>query len=176
MAAGLAEFAWVIQRYRIDHVLMRRHYLRLGVGLGATVLVVAYNAFHLHASEHLAQRSLVADWLILGFLVGCLGAITVVGLQLRLHLARHAPTLRLRVMQVVDVVHRWGNLLLFLAALGHAVIILGTLLGLDLMTPPGYVLLAALAPVVLLIIHGLTQVPTLSRLVAIHAASWAPEA
>jgi hypothetical protein len=171
IARGLAEFAWVIQRYRIDRALMRRHYLRLGVGLVATVLVVAYNAFHPHASSELQQRVYIAACLALAFLMGSLAVLAIGGWRMRRALAMPSATLRLRVMRVVDFVHRWGNLLLLLTALGHGLLVIGTLLGLDVFAASGCVLVAAFVPLLLLIIHGFTQIPTARRLCEIYLDS-----
>jgi hypothetical protein len=168
---GLVEFAGFIQRYRIDLVLMRRHYLRLAVGLVASLVVLSYNAFHDHAVDEMQTRGLVADWMILVFLVLCLVIVTIRGWRLRAMLRRPPLNMRMSVMQVVDFVHHWGNLLLFLAAIGHGVLAFATTVGLDVFTRDGRVLLATLAPTLLLMLHGLTQLPTCERLCAIHAAA-----
>ncbi len=168
---GLAEFAWVIQRYRIDHALMRRHYQRLGVGLVATVVVVAYNAFHPRASTDLQGRVFIAACMALAFLIGSLAVLAIGGWRMRHALGKPSATLRLRVMRVVDFVHRWGNLLLLLTAFGHGLLVIGTLLGLDVFTSNGCVLAAAFVPLLLLIIHGFTQIPTARRLCEIYLDS-----
>jgi hypothetical protein len=171
MSGGLAQFAAIVERYRIDLVLVKRHYLRLAVGLGGSLLVIAYNAFHAHASDRLDERLRVAGWLVLVHLLICFLIVMVYRTRLRRGLRRQPPTMRGRVMQVVDFVHRSGNLLLLLAATGHAALVLGTLLGLDVFSRHGWVLLVTLAPTVLLIVHGLTQIPTRDRLCAIHATA-----
>jgi hypothetical protein len=168
---GTPQFSAFIARYRIDMILLKRHFMRLGLGLFVSLIVTAYNAFHAHADSDLHLRSLTAEWLIIIHLVLCLLAVLVVGWRLRADLRRHAATLRERVMQVVDFVHRWGNLLLFLAATGHIVLVFGTLIGLDVFSREGRILLATLAPTLLLMIHGVTQIPTRDRLCSIHDAT-----
>jgi hypothetical protein len=166
--AGHAEFAAFLDRYRIDLALQKRHFMRLAVGLAASLVAVAYNAFHRHAEQALTERSHAVEWLILIHLILCLVVILVYGWRLRAELRKHAETIREQVLRVVDFVHRWGNLLLFLAATGHGVLVFGTLLGLDVFSRDGRVLLMALAPTLLVIIHGITQIPTRDRLVSIH--------
>ncbi len=166
-----AQFAAFIARYHIDLILVKRHFMRLGLGLFVSLVVTAYNAFHPHADSDLHLRSQAAEWLIIIHLMLCLVVVVVYGWRLRSDLRRHAETVRERVMQVVDFVHRWGNLLLLLAASGHIVLVMGTLIGLDVFSHEGRVLLATLAPTLLLIIHGITQIPTRDRLASIHAAT-----
>jgi hypothetical protein len=63
--------------------------------------------------------------------------------------------------------------MLLLAASGHAALVLGTLIGLDVFTRDGRILLASLAPTLLLIIHGLTEIPTREKLITIQATALA---
>ncbi|MBA2481993.1 MAG: hypothetical protein H0V44_15110 [Planctomycetes bacterium] len=162
------EFAAFLERYHIDLALQKRHFMRLAVGLTASLAVVAYNAFHRHADQGLNERTNAIEWTILVHLILCLLVILVYGWRLRAQLRGHAETMREQVLRVVDFVHRWGNLLLFLAATGHGVLVFGTMLGLDVFSRDGRVLLITLAPTLLVIIHGITQIPTRDRLVSIH--------
>jgi hypothetical protein len=173
VSQGLAQFAAIVERYRIDLVLVKRHYLRLAVGLGASLLVIAYNAFHAHATEDIHRRVIIAGWLILAHLLACFLVVAICGWRLRAGLRRRPATMRASVMQVVDFVHRWGNVMLLLAASGHAALVLGTLIGLDVFTREGRILLASLAPTLLLIIHGLTEIPTREKLLTIQASALA---
>jgi hypothetical protein len=173
---GVVEFAAVVMHYHIDRVLIRRHYQRLAMGLGASALVIAYNMFHSHAQQGLQLRTQLAAWLVLAFLVFCLVMLTLSAMREQTSLRRPAATIRLRVMQVVDVVHRSGNLMLLLTAIGHGVLIIGTLIGLDLYSREGRVLIGALAPVILLCAHGLTQIPTCQRLCKIYGLTQSMEA
>ncbi|MBA3708367.1 MAG: hypothetical protein H0W83_06075 [Planctomycetes bacterium] len=166
--AGPAEFSAFLERYQVDIALQRRHFMRLAVGLAASLVAVAYNAFHKHAEQGIQERSYTIEWMILIHLVLCLMVILFYGWRLRAGLRKHAATLREQVLRVVDFVHRWGNLLLFLAATGHGVLVFGTLLGLDVFSHDGRVLLMTLTPTLLVIIHGITQIPTRDRLVSIH--------
>ena len=50
-------------------------------------------------------------------------------------------------------------------------LVIGTLLGLDLFANSGFLLWAGMAPLALLVMHSLAQVPTCERLVALHAAT-----
>lgn len=168
LSEGVDEFAGLVRRYRIDLLLVKRHFLRLALCLGATLGAIAYNVFHLHAEDRLHERSELALGMILCYLGVSLAVIGLVGWRLQRTLRRQPPTMRQRVMQVVDFVHRWANLLMVLAAIGHGVLMLGTLIGLDVFSSEGRILLATLAPTALVIIHGLTQIPTIDRLCAIH--------
>ena len=174
MAKPVAAFAAVIAHYHIDQVLMRRHYLRIAVGLTASAGVIAYNIFHAHAASDLDLRRQVGSWLVMAFLVFCVVAMSVSYLREQARLRQPCATLRLRVMQVVDVVHHSGNLMLVLTAIGHGVVVIGTLIGLDLYSREGRVLIGALLPVVLLCVHGLTQIPTSQKLCAIYASIMSP--
>jgi hypothetical protein len=162
------EFSAFLARYHIDLVLQKRHFMRLGIGMVASLVVLSYNVFHPHAAAEMRERSNTAEWIILIHLMLCLAIITVYGWRLRRELRRQAVTLREQAMRVVNFVHRWGNLLLFLAATGHGVLVLGTMLGLDVFSRDGWMLLISLAPTLLVIIHGVTQVPTVDRLCSIH--------
>ena len=65
--------------------------------------------------------------------------------------------------------HRRGNVLLVLAATGHALVLIGTEFKLHLFAADGGVLLVALVPTALLLVHGMIQVPTRARLCALYA-------
>jgi hypothetical protein len=162
------EFAAFVDRYRVDRILSRQHWLRLGLCVVATAAVVAYNVGHRHASEHMQTRFTIAQEVVLAYLVGCLAVMILHGLYLRRQLHRRAENLHDEVRQVINFVHRWGNLLMFLAATGHLVVVFGTMLGLDLRSQDGRVLLGGLVPSLLVFAHGVIQVPTRARLLALH--------
>ena len=167
-AAEAGEFAAFVDRYRIDRWLCRQHWQRVGLGITATAAVVAYNIGHRHAHDQMELRAAIAQSLVLAYLVGCLVAMLLHGWRLRQELHRRAPSMRDEVRQVINFVHRWGSLLMFLAACGHLVVVFGTMLGLDLRTHDGSVLLWGLLPTAMVVIHGVVQVPTRARLIALY--------
>jgi hypothetical protein len=164
------EFAAFVDRYRIDHLLLAQHWQRLSLGLAATAAVVAYNLCHRHASDQLPLRGAIGESLVLAYLGACLVAMVLHGLRLRREFHRPAATLRDQVRQVVNFVSRWGNLLMFLAAAGHFILVIATMLGLDLRSHDGRVLLGTLVPMALVLWHGFSQIPNRARLLALHGS------
>ncbi len=171
-----SEFAAYVARYGIEQRLLQRHRARLLIGLGATAVVVLYNGLHPHAANEFARRMSIAGVICTVHLALCLIALSWWSLRLRRQLLRAQPgNVRDQVWQVVTFVHRWGNALLFIAATGHGVLVLGTLLGLSVFSAHGAMLLMSLVPMLVVLIHGLIEAPTLPRLLAIHdraAAAW----
>ena len=66
-------------------------------------------------------------------------------------------------------VHRRSNVLLLLAFTGQVLVLAGTLFRLHLFAADGEVLLVALVPTALLLVHGLGEIPTRSRLCRLYA-------
>jgi len=166
--APVEAVAAFIASHGVDRRLLRHHRMRLLLGLGATVLVVFYNLLHTHATNAMDLRLATARMLVGIHLACCLVALLACTWRLNRQLHAQPGSLRDQVWRVASFSHRWGNLLLFLSATGHGVLILGTLLGLNLAAPDGSILILTLVPTMLVVIHGLFEAPTAARLVRIH--------
>jgi hypothetical protein len=170
-AAGQG-FAAILDRYRIPQVLQRAHRLRLRVALAAAALAVAYNLLHpllrpqADGAAHQAAFALVC-WSYLG-LATLAWLIAQALLRRRLLRRDGADGARERAWRVAQYVHGRGNLLLLLAASGLAVLLVGSYLGLGLLTRGGWPLALGLAPTAALAVFSRVAEPGRERLLRLH--------
>jgi hypothetical protein len=166
--SGTEEFAAFVARYRTDVALRKLHFARLLLGLSGAMLVVAFNLLRIGprgAEEVVTQAATVVCAL---HVVACLVTLFLARRRILADFRRHAESLKDRAWQVAQFVQRRGNILLVLAATGHALVLIGTEFRLRLFADDGGILLVTLIPTVLLLIHGLGEVPTRTRLVQLY--------
>ena len=168
-ANGVEAFAAFITRYHTDATLRRLHFARLLMGVGGALAAVLFNLFRLSgpgADETVSQVATVVCTL---HVVACLITLFLARQRFLADIRRHAESLKDRAWQVAQFVQRRGNVLLILAATGHILVVIGTVFRLRLFAPDGGVLLVALVPSLLLLLHGLGEIPTRERLVRLYA-------
>lgn len=165
---GIEEFAAFVSRYHTDVALRKLHFARLFLGLGATVLVVIFNVFRLgnQGAEHIVTQTATVVCAL--HVIGCLVTLYIARRRFLADFTRATTTLKDRAWQVAQFVQRRGNILLVLAATGHILVVIGTEFRLRLFADDGGILLVTLIPTVLLIIHGLSEIPTQERLVRLY--------
>lgn len=166
---GIEDFAAFVSRYHTDVALRKLHFARLFLGLGAASLVVVFNVFRLgnQGAEHIVTQ--IATVICALHVLGCLVTLFVARRRFLTDFTRATTTLKDRAWQVAQFVQRRGNILLVLAATGHVLVVIGTEFRLRLFANDGGILLVTLIPTVLLIIHGLSEIPTQARLVRLYA-------
>lgn len=167
-ATGIEDFAAFVARYRTDVALRKLHFARLLLGLGGGALVVVFNYFRIGnqgAEEVVTQTATVVCAL---HVLGCLVTLFLARRRFLNDFRQQAGTLKDRAWQVAQFVQRRGNILLLLAATGHVLVLIGTEFRLRLFAADGDILLVALIPTLLLIIHGLGEIPTRTRLVRLY--------
>jgi hypothetical protein len=169
MTAALPDPAFhnYIDRHRLATKLAALHWQRVGVGLSGAALAMGYN---LYRAPGLATP---APWVSLSvgvlFAVGCSVVALVVRQRLKHLLGRTGEGAREQALAVADYVNGWGNHLLLLAALGHAVLVAETVFSVRLgPTASGAGALLLLLPSAALLLHGLLRIPDDRRLVALH--------
>lgn len=171
MPSGTEEFAAFVERYHTDVPLRKMHFARLFLGLGVACLVMVFNYFRLGergADEVVTQVATVVCGL---HVVGCLVALILARRKFLADVRQQATTLRDRVWQIANFVQRRGYVLLVLAATGHVLVVIGTEFRLRMFASDGDVMLVMLIPTLLLVIHGLSEIPTRERLVRLYARS-----
>jgi hypothetical protein len=149
-------------------VLRNRHFARLYLGLGGALLAVAFNYFRLGNQGADAVVTNVAIVVCVVHVLGCLVALMLARRRYLADFTRPATSLKDRAWQVAQFVQRRGNILLVLAATGHVLVVLGTEFRLRLFANDGGIMLVTLAPTVLLVIHGLSEIPTQRRVVRLY--------
>lgn len=167
--ASIADFAAFIERYRTDVALRKLHFARLMLGLGGATLAIAFNYFHTNDQRNVNAVVTQTAFVICALhILGCF--ITVFLTRRRfLHDFRQAShTLKDRAWQVAQFVQRRGNILLILAATGHVLVLIATEFRLHLFAADGNILLVTLIPTLLLIIHGVSEIPTRARLLQLY--------
>lgn len=164
----IEDFAAFVARYRTDVALRKLHFARLFLGLGATSLVVLFNVFRLgnQGAEHIVTQ--IATVICALHVLGCLVTLFIARRRFLADFTRATTTLKDRAWQVAQFVQRRGNILLVLAATGHILVVIGTEFRLRLFADDGGILLVTLIPTVLLVIHGLSEIPTQERLVRLY--------
>lgn len=165
---GIDEFAAFVARYHTDVALRKLHFARLFLGLGAASLVVIFNVFRLgnQGADVVVTHT---AWVICALhVLGCLVTLFLARRRFLADFSRATTTLKDRAWQVAQFVQRRGNILLVLAATGHILVVIGTEFRLRLFADDGGILLVTLIPTVLLIIHGLSEIPTQKRLVRLY--------
>ena len=165
---GIDEFAAFVSRYHTDVALRKLHFARLFLGLGAGSLVVIFNVFRLGNQGADVVVSQIATVICALHVLGCLVTLFLARRRFLADFTRATTTLKDRAWQVAQFVQRRGNILLVLAATGHILVVIGTEFRLRLFANDGGILLVTLIPTVLLIIHGLTEIPTQQRLVRLY--------
>lgn len=168
-STGVEAFAAFITRYHTDITLRRLHFMRLMTGVGGALVVVLFNFFRLRgqgAEEIVTQVATVVCTL---HVVACLITLFLARKRFLADIRRHAESLKDQAWQVAQFVQRRGNVLLILAATGHVLVVVGTEFRLRLFAPDGGILLVALVPSLLLVLHGLGEIPTRERLVRLYA-------
>jgi hypothetical protein len=170
----LDEFLAFLDRHQTDVALRKLHYLRLIMGMIGAGAVIIFNVLRITppgAEEVVTQ---VATVVCTAYVLACLTTLVLMRRRFVADLRRQAASLRERVWQVANFIHRQGNILLLLAATGQAVVLLGTEFRLRLFGADGAVLSICLVPSLLLLVHGLGDIPTrhrLQRLYAINVAT-----
>jgi hypothetical protein len=166
---GVEDFAAFVARYHTDVALRKLHFARLFLGLGAASLVVLFNVFRLgnQGAEHIVTQT--ATVICALHVLGCLVTLFIARRRFLADFMRATTSLKDRAWQVAQFVQRRGNILLVLAATGHVLVVIGTEFRLRLFANDGGILLVTLIPTVLLIIHGLSEIPTQERLVRLYA-------
>ena len=166
---GSEDFAAFVARYHTDVALRKLHFVRLCIGLTGAGLAVVFNVFRIgsQGADHIITQT--ATVICALHVLGCLGTLFLARRRFLADFARETRTLKDRVWQVAQFVQRRGNILLLLAATGHVLVVIGTEFRLRLFADDGGILLVTLIPTVLLIIHGLSEIPTQQRLVRLYA-------
>lgn len=164
----IEDFAAFVTRYHTDVALRKLHFARLFLGLGGAALVVAFNHFRIrdHGAEHIVTQT--ATVICALHVLACLVTLFIARRRFLADFSRDAATLKDRAWQIAQFVQRRGNVLLLLAATGHVLVVIGTEFRLRLFADDGGVLLVTLIPTLLLVIHGLSEVPTQARLVRLY--------
>ena len=162
----MATFAAMLDRHRIPAVLGRQHGWRLVVAAFALVLCIGYNLNHPTPGD----PSPAGIWaaIIVGVLqLGVCAAVLIV-LTRRLRRAATSPLIgvRERALQITDAFQRWANTLLSLAVVSNAVVVIGTVFGLNLFSRSGMVLTLGELPTLVLFAHALLCWPTRAHLLA----------
>jgi hypothetical protein len=166
--SGIDEFAAFVSRYHTDVALRKLHFARFFLGLGGAVLAVVFNYFRL-GNQGADAVVVQTAWVICGLhVLACLVTLFLARRRFIADFSRHTATLKDRAWQVAQFVQRRGNILLLLAATGHVLVVIGTEFRLRLFADDGDILLVTLIPTLLLIIHGLGEVPTQERLVRLY--------
>ena len=167
----MEEFSAFLARYHTDAVLRRVHFARVLMGGIGALGVVLFNLLRLaHVGGYAEDTVIRIATVVCGVhVLACLVTLLLTRRWLLADLRRQAGSLRDRAWQVAQFVHRRGNVLLVLAATGHALVLIGTEFKLHLFAADGGVLLVALVPTALLLVHGMIQVPTRARLCALYA-------
>jgi hypothetical protein len=175
-AGGIEEFAAFVARYHTDVALRKLHFARLMLGLGGAVLVVAFNYFRIggHGAESVVTQTATVVCAL--HVLACLVTLFLARRRFLADFSQRADSLKDRAWQVAQFVQRRGNVLLMLAATGHVLLVIGTEFRLRLFAADGDILLVTLIPTLLLIIHGLGEVPTQARLVRLYARVGGPPA
>jgi len=168
-ANDIGEFAAFVARYHTDVALRKLHFARLLLGLGGAMLVVVFNYFRI--GDHGAETVVIQAATVVCALhvLACLVTLFLARRRFLADFSKRAQTLKDRAWQVAQFVQRRGNVLLLLAATGHVLVVIGTEFRLRLFAADGDILLVTLIPTVLLVIHGLGEVPTQARLVRLYA-------
>ncbi len=164
----VAEFSAFLERYHTDVALRQLHYLRVMMGCFFAVLVVAWNNFRLIGQVTDLRVSRIAEVVCALHVLACLVTLVLTRRRFGNELARQAASLRERAWQVAHFVHRRSNILLLLAFSGQVLVLVGTLFRLHLFATDGEVLLIALVPTALLVVHGLGEIPTRDRLCRLY--------
>ncbi len=165
----MAEFSAFLERYHTDVALRQLHYLRVMMGSFFAVLVVAWNYFRLAGQVADERVSRIAEVACALHVLACLITLLVTQRKFIGEFSRDVASLRERAWQVAHFVHRRGNMLLLLAFTGQVLVLIGTLFRLRLFASEGEVLLIALVPTALLVVHGLIEIPTRHRLCRLYA-------
>jgi hypothetical protein len=165
----VAEFSAFLERYHTDVALRQLHFLRVMMGSFFAVLVVAWNYFRLAGQVADGRVSRIAEVVCALHVLACLVTLLVTQRKFINEFSRDVASLRERAWQVAQFVHRRGNILLLLAFTGQVLVLLGTLFRLHLFATDGEVLLIALVPTALLVVHGLGEIPTRHRLCRLYA-------
>jgi hypothetical protein len=166
--SGTEDFAAFVARYHTDVALRKLHFARLFLGLGAAALVVVFNYFRIGERGAEVVVTQVATVICALHVLGCLITLVLARRRFLADFRQQAVTLRDRVWQIANFVQRRGNVLLVLAATGHVLVVIGTEFRLRMFASDGEVLLVTLIPTLLLIIHGLGEIPTQERLVKLY--------
>ena len=167
----VAGFAGFVERYRTDVALRRLHFQRLAIGLLGACAVVAFNRFRIvgHGAAHIVTTA--ATVICLAYLVVCAVVLVLARRRMLSRLQRRARSLYDQAWQVAESFQRRGRVLLLLAYAGHCLLLIGTEFRLRLFAQDGDVLALTLIPTVLLLVHGLSEVPTRERLVQAYAGT-----
>jgi hypothetical protein len=166
---GTEDFAAFVARYHTDVALRKLHFARLFLGLGVAGLVVLFNYFRIGTQGAEAIVTQTATVVCALHVLACLVTLFLARRRFLADFRQHAASLRDRAWQVAQFVQRRGNVLLVLAASGHVLVVIGTEFRLRLFAADGDILLVTLIPTLLLIIHGLGEIPTQRRLVRLYA-------
>jgi hypothetical protein len=171
---GTEDFAAFVTRYHTDVALRKLHFARLCLGLGGAVLVIVFNYFRIgdHGAEAIVTQTATVVCAV--HVLACLVTLFLARRRFLADFRRHAATLKDRAWQVAQFVQRRGNVLLLLAATGHVLVVIGTEFRLRLFAADGDILLVTLIPTLLLIVHGLGEIPTQERLVRLYERAAKP--
>lgn len=164
----IEDFADFVSRYHTDVALRKLHFARLFLGIGGAALVMVFNYFRLgnRGAEEIVTH--IATVVCALHVFGCLVTLFLARRRFLNDFRQQAKTLKDRAWQVAYFVQRRGNVLLLLAATGHILVLVGTEFRLRLFASDGDILLIALIPTLLLVIHGLGEIPTRTRLVRLY--------
>jgi hypothetical protein len=162
------DFSAFVDRYRPEVPLRKLHFARLILGTGGASLALTYNWLRLDprgAQDFVVQVATIIAGL---HVFGCLITLFIARRRFLADFHRHTETLRDRVWQVAQFVQRRGAVLLVLAAIGDGLIVIGTHFRLHVFGADGDVLLVTLIPTALLLVHGLSEIPTRERLLRLY--------
>ena len=167
--SGTEDFAAFVARYHTDVALRKLHFARLFLGMGAATLAVIFNYLRIGERGAEAVVTQVATVICALHVLGCLITLVLARRRLLADVHQQATTLRDQVWKIANFVQRRGNVLLVLAATGHVLVVIGTEFRLRMFAADGDILLVTLIPTLLLMVHGLSEIPTQERLVRLHA-------
>ena len=157
---GVEAFDAFITRYHTDATLRRLHFARLMTGVGGALAAVLFNQLRLSGPGADQTVSQVATVVCTLHVVACLVTLFLARQRFLADVRRHTESLKDRAWQVAQFVQRRGNVLLILAATGHVLVVVGTEFRLRLFAPDGGIMLVVLVPSLLLLLHGLGEIPT----------------
>jgi hypothetical protein len=169
--ANKEEFLTFLERYHTDAMLCKLHYAKVMMGTFWAVVLVAWNGLRMHGEipTQVSQKIVYIAVMVCGVhVLACLVTLLIARRKFIKELGTNVATMRERVWLVVQFVQRRGNVLLILAFTGQVLVLIATFFQLRVFSADGSVLLILLIPTVLLMVHGLTEVPTKGRLCRLY--------
>jgi hypothetical protein len=160
-------FKAYIDRYRLAGKLTELHWQRVLIGGLGAMMALGYNLWRAPGQD--SGLGLVVVGVVTVFLVACVIAMVATHRRLHRRLREPGATARLQALAVADCVNGMGNCLLVLAAVGDVLLLIATIFKTRIgLTLGGEALLVVLIPTALLVLHGLTRIPSDRLLIALH--------